>query len=386
MSARDMRNLEGFPVQWEAFLVLRSLHAMSTNTVPDDLLTWFSTDEYRATLPIYFAAIVTQITKSYVIGITFSELAWWWLGAIGVFLFTRNHSSTSVAYFAGLLTCFSPLGVGHIGSGHLHTASSLSLSVFLAIIWRVFYDTYYSIFIASLLFGGGLYLSSITYTYQWFLIPYFLILSLFNYNRERNFSICILGTVIFLIIRFSSYGLLGLGDLFVHSHQNDPIRVLFSRAEEVNSDRNFSDIFSGLISLFLAKLLIVYKLYKTSYSGVIMSLAAIGAVFVRSNHERLVLASGIALSVAFGAIYGIPWVIMCGYPMVYALASRGICHIHRLTLATIPTGPLHVLKFPAVIFFTQLLLCFCVGLLTNMDIFGDASFSIIWWQGWYEPH
>lgn len=386
MSPRDMRNLEGFPVQWEAFLVLRSLHAMSTNTVPDDLLTWFSTDEYRATLPIYFAAIVTQITKSYVIGITFSELAWWWLGAIGVFLFTRNHSSTSVAYFAGLLTCFSPLGVGHIGSGHLHTASSLSLSVFLAIIWRVFYDTYYSIFITSLLFGGGLYLSSITYTYQWFLIPYFLILSLFDYNRERNFSICILGTVIFLIIRFSSYGLLGLGDLFVHSHQNDPIRVLFSRAEEVNSDRNFSDIFSGLISLFLAKLLIVYNLYKTSYSGVIMSLAAIGAVFVRSNHERLVLASGIALSVAFGAIYGIPWVIMCGYPMVYALASRGICHIHRLTLATIPTGPLHVLKFPAVIFFTQLLLCFCVGLLTNLDIFGDASFSIIWWQGWYEPH
>ena len=381
-----MRNLEGFPVQWEAFLVLRSLHAMSTNTGPDDLLTWFSTDEYRATLPIYFAAIVTQITKSYVIGITFSELAWWWLGAIGVFLFTRNHSSTSVAYFAGLLTCFSPLGVGHIGSGHLHTASSLSLSVFLAIIWRVFYDSYYSIFIASLLFGGGLYLSSITYTYQWFLIPYFLILSLFTYNRKENFSICILGTVIFLIIRFSSYGLLGLGDLFVHSHQNDPIRVLFSRAEEVNSDRNSSDIFSGLISLFLAKLLIVYNLYKTSYSGVIMSLAAIGAVFVRSNHERLVLASGIALSVAFGAIYGIPWVIMCGYPMVYALASRGICHIHRLTLATIPTGPLRVLNFPAVIFFTQLLLCFCVGLLTNMDIFGDASFSIIWWQGWYEPH
>ena len=135
MSPRDMRNLEGFPVQWEAFLVLRSLHAMSTNTVPYDLLAWFSTDEYRAILPIYLAAIISQLSKSYLIGITASEVTWWWLGAIGVFFFTRNFTSLSNAYCAGLLTCFSPLGVGHIGSAHLHTASSLSLSVFLAIFW-----------------------------------------------------------------------------------------------------------------------------------------------------------------------------------------------------------------------------------------------------------
>ncbi|MBU6152357.1 MAG: hypothetical protein KGR25_12965, partial [Chloroflexi bacterium] len=58
MSPRDMRNLEGFPVQWEAFLVLRSLHAMSSDVAPSDIIEWYSTDEYRATLPTYFAAIV----------------------------------------------------------------------------------------------------------------------------------------------------------------------------------------------------------------------------------------------------------------------------------------------------------------------------------------
>ena len=51
MSPRDMRSLEGNPVQWEAFLVLRSLRAMSSNEVTEALTEWFSTDEYRATLP-----------------------------------------------------------------------------------------------------------------------------------------------------------------------------------------------------------------------------------------------------------------------------------------------------------------------------------------------
>lgn len=386
MSPRDMRNLEGFPVQWEVFLVLRSLHAMSTNTVPDDLLTWFSTDEYRAILPIYLAAIVTQITKSYVIGITFSEVAWWWLGALGVFLLTRNYSSTSIAYFAGLLTCFSPLGVGHIGSAHLHTASSLSLSVFLAIIWILFYNIKYSLFIASLLFGCSLFISSITYTYQWFLIPFFLLLSIFSNNSKRSMSIWVAGTMIFLIIRLASYGLLGIGDLYVHSHQNDPIRVLFSRVEDLFTNTNFVDLISTLLLLILDKFFVISHLYETSYSSAVLAIAAIGAVFLRDKYERFVLASGIALSVSFGAIYGIPWVIMCGYPMVYALASQGISRIHHHALTRIPLGPLSVLRLPATVFVTQFFIVTIIGLSTNFDIFGDPAFTIVWWQGWYEPH
>ena len=72
-----IRNLEGYPVQWEVFLILRSLYSMSTNETPDSLIEWFSTDEYRALLPIYLAAISTQLTKSYIIGVTISEIVWW---------------------------------------------------------------------------------------------------------------------------------------------------------------------------------------------------------------------------------------------------------------------------------------------------------------------
>jgi len=383
MSPRDMRNLEGFPVQWEAFLVLRSLHAMSTNTVPDDLLAWFSTDEYRAILPIYLAAIISQLSKSYLIGITASEVTWWWLGAIGVFFFTRNFTSLSNAYCAGLLTCFSPLGVGHIGSAHLHTASSLSLSVFLAIIWRILFNVKYSLFSASLMFGCCLFISSITYTYQWFLIPFYLLISFFSTNCRRNISIWVSGTVIFLIIRLASYSLLGLGDLSVHSHQNDPVRVLFSRVEDLFINTVSVEI---IFSSLLDKIFVIFHLYETSYSSAVLIIAALGAVFLRDKKESLVLATGIALSVSFGAIYGIPWVIMCGYPMVYALASLGISGVHRQTLAKIPMGPLSVLRLPLPTFLTQIFIIIIIGLSTNLDIFGDPTFTIVWWQGWYEPH
>jgi len=383
MSPRDMRNLEGFPVQWEAFLVLRSLHAMSTNTVPDDLLAWFSTDEYRAILPIYLAAIISQLSKSYLIGITASEVTWWWLGAIGVFFFTRNFTSLSNAYCAGLLTCFSPLGVGHIGSAHLHTASSLSLSVFLAIIWRILFNVKYSLFSASLMFGCCLFISSITYTYQWFLIPFYLLILFFSTNCKRNISIWVSGTVIFLISRLASYSLLGLGDLSVHSHQNDPVRVLFSRVEDLFINTVSVEI---IFSSLLDKIFVIFHLYETSYSSAVLIIAALGAVFLRDKKESLVLATGIALSVSFGAIYGIPWVIMCGYPMVYALASLGISGVHRQTLAKIPMGPLSVLRLPLPTFLTQLFIIIIIGLSTNLDIFGDPTFTIVWWQGWYEPH
>jgi len=138
--------------------------------------------------------------------------------------------------------------------------------------------------------------------------------------------------------------------------------------------------------LLLDKLFVIFHLYETSYSSAVLIIAALGAVFLRDKKESLVLATGIALSVSFGAIYGIPWVIMCGYPMVYALAVLGISGVYRHTLAIIPLGPLSVLRLPLPTFLTQLFIIIIIGLSTNLDIFGDPTFTIVWWQGWYEPH
>ena len=381
-----IRNLEGYPVQWEAFLILRSLSSMSTNLTPDSLFEWFSTDEYRAILPIYLAAIATQVAKSYVIGVTISEIAWWWLGALSVFFFVRNFASTTVAFGAGLFTCFSPLGVGHIGSGHLHTASSLSLSVFLAITWRLFSHRIINYFFTIMLFGCTLFLSSITYTYQWFLIPFAFVVAALPPLSKGRMGVWATGTVVFLILRWSSYGILALGQLSVHSHQNDPVRVLIYSFESQIASLTPMGIFSGSLLLLMDKFLVIFRMFVTSYGEPVLGAAAIGAVYVRNYHERIVLITGVTLSVSFGAIYGIPWVIMSAYPMVYAMASRGSFQLHRITLASLPAGHFQVLRTPRVIFATQVILIAAIGMSTNLDVFGDPTFSVRWWQGSYIPH
>jgi len=359
---------------------------MSTNLTPDSLFEWFSTDEYRAILPIYLAAIVTQVTKSYIIGVTISEIAWWWIGALGVFFFVRNSASTTIAFGAGLLTCFSPLGVGHIGSGHLHTASSLSLSVFLAITWRLFSHRIINYYFTIIIFGCTLFLSSITYTYQWFLIPFaFVVVALPPLSKGRM-GVWATGTVVFLILRWSSYGILALGQLSVHSHQNDPVRVLIYSFESQIASLTPMGIFSGSLLLLMDKCLVISRMFVTSYGELVLVAAAIGAVYVRNYHERVVLVAGVSLSVSFGAIYGIPWVIMSAYPMVYAMASRGSYQLHRIALASLPAGRFQILRTPRVILATQVILIAAIGMSTNLDVFGDPTFSVRWWQGSYIPH
>ena len=381
-----MRNLEGYPVQWEAYLVLRSLYAMSTDTTPDDLIEWYSTDEYRAILPIYFAAIITQITNRYIIGVTISDVIWWWLGTIGVFLLVRNYAPTTVSFGAGLLTCFSPLGVGHIGSAHLHTASSLSLSLSLAVTYDILFNRNLKYFFAVLSFGCCLFLSSITYTYQWFIIPFAFVVCAMPSFSKRRLRIWASGTVVFLILRWSSYGILALGQLSVHSHQNDPVRVLIYSIENQLISVTPMGIAIGFLFFLIDKCIVISHMFVTSYGELVLVAAVIGAVYVRNTYERVVLVAGVSLSVSFGAIYGIPWVIMSAYPMVYAMASRGSYQLHRIALASLPAGRFQILRTPRVILATQVILIAAIGMSTNLDVFGDPTFSVRWWQGSYIPH
>ena len=145
-------------------------------------------------------------------------------------------------------------------------------------------------------------------------------------------------------------------------------------------------IFSGSLLLLMDKCLVISRMFVTSYGEPVLGAAAIGAVYVRNYHERIVLITGVTLSVSFGAIYGIPWVIMSAYPMVYAMASRGSFQLHRITLASLPAGRFQILRTPRVILATQVILIAAIGMSTNLDVFGDPTFSVRWWQGSYIPH
>ena len=380
MSPRDMRNLEGLPVQWEAFLVLRSLRAMSSDVAPSDIIEWYSSDEYRATLPTYCAAIVAQITKSYIIGITISEVAWWWLGALSVYILARSFVSAPAAYCAGVLTCASPLGVGHVGSAHLHTASSLSLSVFLLIAWRVLDDNRIPIGPKILLYGSCLYLSSITYTYQWFIVPFFLITAAFPTFSRRRMIAAVAGAGAFLTLRWASYAVLRLGGLEVHTHQNDPLRFTLARISDptVLETTHMAEMWS----LVIAKGTTVILGTISSYHWLIVLSAGLGLLLIRD--ERFTIASGTAvlLAFAFGTIYDIAWVLMSSYPFVYALAAHGMVSGTRFItlrsplLRDDPRAQVALLAASVALAITA----------SNLDLAGNANFAIGWWRWWYTPH
>jgi hypothetical protein len=380
LSPRDMRNLEGYPVQWEAFLVLRSLYAMASNQVPDDLIEWYSTDEYRATLPTYHATIVSQITRSPIIGITTSEVIWWWMGALGVFMLARSFVSAPTAYCAGILTCASPLGVGHVGAAHLHTASSLSLSVILAIAWRLIHDSRFDLVPKAALYGACLYLSSITYTYQWFLAPFFVVVTAFpKVSRERLFA-SVLGIGIFLALRVASYGILALGGLEVHAHQNDPVRFVLSQVSGLfpMTAAQLAHIWSRLV----AELTIVILGTVSSYHAIIVVSTAIGLLFVRDAQFGVATGTAVMLAFAFGAIYDIAWVLMTGYPLVYTLAAHGMARGSRTVASRLP-----FLRDDPRTPLALLAACTSVAaILTNLDLVGDPAFAIGWWGWWYQPH
>ena len=98
-----MRNLQNYPIQWESYQVLRSTFAMGAVSPTDDIFDSYSTDEYRAIVPIYLTSVLTLFTNNYIISLTITDVVWWLLGALGVYAFLRNLSSPIVSLSAGVL-------------------------------------------------------------------------------------------------------------------------------------------------------------------------------------------------------------------------------------------------------------------------------------------
>ena len=375
----DMRNLEGFPVHWESHIQLRSVRAMSASNSLGDLTKWYSTDEYRATLPTYFASVTRQLTGSYILGVTVSEVIWWWSGSLAVFLLARQFLSTPTALAAGILTAASPLSIGHLGSASLHTASSLSLSILLVIAWRILHDGRLAFVPKVALYGASLYLSSITYSYQWFLAPFFVVVTAASRLRDRVFA-SVLGVGVFLAFRWVSYGILALGGVEVHAHLNDPLWIMRDRlpAEFVLASGQWDAIRAFLTDTVFNVVLGTVS----SYHVVVVAGAGIGLVWTRDARFGVASGTAITLGFAFGAIYGVAWVLMSSYPFVHALAAHGMTHASRALATRLPLLRDNQYAPHALLALSTLI----VASLTNLDLVGDPTFAIAWWRSWYTPH
>lgn len=385
----DMRILNGFPIQFEATLVLRSTHAIVSNEISDIYRENFSTDEYRALLPIFTASIFTLVTSSYFLGSLFSDIFWWWMAAIATYALSRRlgHQTVSAAA-AGILVSSSPLAVAQIGSGHLHAASSLALPIPMLIVWDAMFTTRSHIFSISCI-SFSILISSLLYTYQWVIIPWTIFIALTQRNLRIMLFRSILGCVLYFALSFFLQVFLSVGGLSLHANQNDPLLVLQSRL----GPHIYSLKDSKTLVLFLENSIIVS--YNTVihicsvYSPFIFFLSLFGLLTRNILHVSWYMFS-LVFSIAQGAITDLPWVIMSGFPIIYISAGAAIIVlVSRLfklfcDMQHSRTALNYSFLIYQYVLFT-LILIFCVYI-TNPDLLDDYSFVRSWFSMGYKPH
>jgi len=351
----------------------------------------FSTDEYRAILPIFTAAVFTNVLGSFYWGSMFADLLWWWGGAMAtVALLGRIGTPRGVAVTAGVFAAVSPLGVAYVGSGNLHAASSLCLPIYSLLIWDALVAEGRNPVSGGIRIGIVLLAASLTYTYQWVLVPAFgLWLAIGHRSMSRALAL-LLGVAVFGGLTFVVRQILGFVGLRVTAHMNDPLVVLFGRAgiEDESSARVGVALATAveLVKHWAGQVPSVLVDTMWSYHPLMIALAVLG--FANGSWQLrcwVVITSLIAL--AQGLIYSVPWVTMTAFPFVYGCAAHGVTAVARwgsrgwLT-GEAPGSPL-VRKAGSAVAVGVIIVMI---LATNLDLFGIDWYVVKWWGFWYVPH
>jgi hypothetical protein len=351
----------------------------------------FSTDEYRAILPIFTAAVFTNVLGSFFWGSMLADLLWWWTGAMAtVALLSRIGIPRGVAVIAGVFAATSPLGVAYVGSGNLHAASSLCLPIYSLLIWDALVAEGRNPVSGGIRIGVFLLAASLTYTYQWVLIPAFgLWLAVGHRCMSRAFAL-LLGVTVFGGLTFVVRQILGFVGLTVTAHINDPLVVLFGRA-------GIDDESSARVGVALATAVELVKQWiglvpsvlvdtMWSYHPLMVALAVLGfASGPRNLRYWVVITSTIAL--AQGLIYSVPWVTMTAFPFVYGCAAYGVRAtvrwFGRLEMVNQIRSPQLKRKAEPLVAIAAI---FLLVLVTNIDLIGIDWYVVKWWGFWYVPH
>ena len=390
----QMRLIEGQLVQWESETMFRTMKAMVTDLPLVEIYSssfQMSTDEYRAILPIFTAAVFANVLGSFYWGSMLADLLWWWAGAIAtVALLSRIGIHRGVAVIAGVFAATSPLGVAYVGSGNLHAASSLCLPIYSLLIWDALVADGRNPISGGIRIGIVLLAASLTYTYQWVLIPAFgFWLAIGHRCMSRAFAL-LLGVTVFGGLTFAVRQFLGFVGLTVTAHINDPLLVLLGRAtiEDESSARVGVALATAveLIRHWAGQVPSVLVDTMWSYHPLMIALAVLG--FANGSCQLrcwVVITSLIAL--AQGLIYSVPWVTMTAFPFVYGCAAHGVTAVarwgSRRSLKRDGTGSPLVRNAGSAVAVGVIIV---MVLATNIDLVGIDWYVVKWWGFWYVPH
>ena len=381
----DLRESEGNTVQWEQIHYFNALRATLRADMRSMIEGRYSTDDYRAMLPIYISAIFSWWLDSSYKGMLLVDLFGWWIASWALYhLAWRLGASHLSALTAAVLLAVSPLLIAFMGWQVLHVMQSASLvPCFLAALllltdnrlahgWRV----------TGL--AGVFYVASLIYQYQWIIIPCLLSLAIVERRKWRWVFSIIMSSILFVVITFLTYRILDTVALSVAAFSNDPLTVVISRFTYA-LESGFPEVERLLLPLV--------RIQIRSYHLLIISLSVLGFAFASAKLRILVL-TGAILGLASSYFHPGSWVAMNGYPFVYISAGLALVEgprwladfIARMGSGRYPQFAAQITSGSELLAKLSTVVLLLLALWsTNGDLFGDYNFAQQWWDFTYVP-
>ena len=382
----ELRESEGNTVQWEQHRLFNALRA----TLRSDA-GWliedgsYDTDHYRALLPTYVSAILAYWLDGSYKGFALADLLGWWIGSWALYYLARRLNAGHLhALTAAVLLAASPLLISHMWQNAVHVAHSASLAPCFLVALLLLTNKRLAFFWRVIGLASTLYVASLTYQYQWIVVPCLLSLVVVERRRWEWLLSIMISSIVFVMITLVTYRILGAVGLPVTTFSNDPLTVVISRLTYA-LEGDFPGI--GSLPLSLARMQI------RAYHLVIVSLSVIGFAFA-STRLRILVLTGTILGLASSYFHPVFWVAMNGYPFVYISAGLALVQgprwladvVARISsrlypqfVAQITSGSELLAKLSTVVLLLLALWS------TNGDIFGDYNFAQQWWDFAYIP-
>ena len=353
------RVLEGAPASWEARYYLDVVANFVSDRPPTH---GFAPVHHRTLVNLYLSSLLYAWTGRVHASFAAVDLLSWVLAGLAVYHVARRFGLTLTgSAIAALVTVASPILVSNMWRHDLHVANFATMALGL---WTVVaaLDRLRRERVLAAAIGAILLLLSLSYQYQWTLLPVLVVLlrARAGFTPVQTARITVSAVALFFLGTLAWHGLLHLGGLSPTGVDvgvvSDPGALLARRLAGVNSP---ADLRRLLPSAEHAANTV------RAYHPLVFIAGWIG-LFLLPRH---VLAAAIAASAAalFAiSLYSAPWTAMSAYPFLYV-------GVGRLCVIGYRWGPVP----GAVIAAAGAILLMAV---TNTDVWSDYRFMLAWWR------
>ena len=159
-----------------------------------------------------------------------------------------------------------------------------------------------------------LYAASLTYHYQWIIVPCLLSFAVLGRCRRIFLVSIVSSAALFLAVTLVTFQIMNTVGISVYPSLNDPLAAFRTRITDV-----FSGDYPELPNLFIPQ---IYSLIR-AYHPLVVALSTLG-MFLAPTRLRILACVGTVLGLTSDYFHGVSWIIMNGYPFMYISAGLAL--------------------------------------------------------------